>query len=464
MFKYLLKSLSKALFFFGNKTTLSISQERTKNTMIHIFFSLFLKALNIAINFLLVPLTIGFVGLEQYGIWLAISSIFTWFSLFDLGLGHGLRNKLCESLANENIKLSKIYVSTTYALVSFISVVVFIVFLFVNVFVDWSIILNVSNEFSNDLRFLFIILLSFFSLQLVLRLITTILFANQKPSIPPLIYLTGNIISLILLFIVKETANGDLITISLIMGVPLFLVTLLSNFFFFQKKYFNIKPSINFIKKKYFTKIGKLGVNFFILQLEVIIIFQMTNFLIIKFFSAEEVVIYNLAFKYFSVIQILFAIMMNVYWSAITEALEKKDFDWIISTVSRMKKIWFFLLFFGVAMLFFANKFYLLWVGPNIKIPFIVSLACYLSALILSWNSIYEYFLNGAGKIRVTIITATISLILYAPIAYLYVNFFELGISGLIFAISSVQLINAFITPLQYSKIIKNEATGIWNK
>ena len=464
MYKYLLESLSKALIFFDNKSALSSNQERTKNTMIHIFFSLFLKAINIAVNFLLVPMSIGFIGSEKYGIWLAISSIFTWFSLFDLGFGHGLRNKLTESLANENIKLSKIYVSTTYAIVSVISVVVFLVLLVVNALVDWSSILNVSIEFSNDLSFLFIILLSFFSLQLVLRLITTILFAKQKPSIPPLIFLIGNIISLILLFIVKEKANGDLITISLIMGAPSILILILSNFFFFHKKYFNIKPSINFIKKKYFTKIGKLGVNFFILQLEVIIIFQMVNFLIIKFFSADEVVIYNLAFKYFSVIQILFAIMMNVYWSAITEALEKKDFDWIRSTVTRTKKIWLFLLFFGIAMLFLSNKFYLLWVGPNIKVPFIVSLACYLNALILSWNSIYEYFLNGAGKIRVTMITATISLILYAPIAYLYVNFFNLGISGLIFAIFSVQLINAFITPLQYFKIIKNEATGIWNK
>ena len=195
MYKYLLESLSKALIFFDNKSALSKNQERTKNTMIHIFFSLCLKAINIAVNFLLVPMSIGFIGSEKYGIWLAISSIFTWFSLFDLGFGHGLRNKLTESLANENIKLSKIYVSTTYAIVSVISVVVFLVLLFVNALVDWSSILNVSIEFSNDLSFLFIILLSFFSLQLVLRLITSILFAKQKPSIPPLIYLIGNIIS-----------------------------------------------------------------------------------------------------------------------------------------------------------------------------------------------------------------------------------------------------------------------------
>ena len=162
MYKYLLESLSKALIFFDNKSALSKNQERTKNTMIHIFFSLCLKAINIAVNFLLVPMSIGFIGSEKYGIWLAISSIFTWFSLFDLGFGHGLRNKLTESLANENIKLSKIYVSTTYAIVSVISVVVFLVLLFVNALVDWSSILNVSIEFSNDLSFLFIILLSFF--------------------------------------------------------------------------------------------------------------------------------------------------------------------------------------------------------------------------------------------------------------------------------------------------------------
>ena len=73
-----------------------------------------LQGISVLTSFLLVPLTIDYVSASEYGIWLTISSIIGWFALVDIGLGSGLRNKLAEALAKNDILLAKKYVSTTY--------------------------------------------------------------------------------------------------------------------------------------------------------------------------------------------------------------------------------------------------------------------------------------------------------------------------------------------------------------
>ena len=69
-----------------------------------------LQGIGLLTSYLLVPLTIDYVSSSQYGIWLTISSIVSWFALLDVGLGTGLRNKLTEALANGDTVLAKKYV------------------------------------------------------------------------------------------------------------------------------------------------------------------------------------------------------------------------------------------------------------------------------------------------------------------------------------------------------------------
>ena len=85
-----------------------------------------LKGGNVLVGLLLVPLTLHFVSSETYGIWLALSSIVAWFSFFDIGINNGLKNRLTEALAHQDMVLAKKYVSTTYALM----VLIFMVHIF----------------------------------------------------------------------------------------------------------------------------------------------------------------------------------------------------------------------------------------------------------------------------------------------------------------------------------------------
>ena len=51
--------------------------------------SLFVKGCSIVISLLIVPLTLGYVSSDLYGIWLTLSSIMMWFNFFDIGFTLG---------------------------------------------------------------------------------------------------------------------------------------------------------------------------------------------------------------------------------------------------------------------------------------------------------------------------------------------------------------------------------------
>ena len=126
-------------------------EERTKRLKKNIVGSLGLKVMNILISLMVVPLTINYINPERYGIWLTLSSISAWLAYFDLGLGHGFRNRFAEAKANGDYQLAKSYVSTTYAILTLLFLGVFIITTIVNGFIDWSEILKVDVSLKSEL-------------------------------------------------------------------------------------------------------------------------------------------------------------------------------------------------------------------------------------------------------------------------------------------------------------------------
>src|SRR5690606_27501429 len=144
--------------------------------------SLLIKGASIAISFITLPITLNYVDSSTYGVWLTMSSIVGWIVFFDIGLTQGLRNRFAEAKAIGDEKLARIYVSTTYAILGIIFIGVWLIFLIVNSFLDWSKILNVSESMRPDVTSLALIVFTYFCISFVFRIITTILRADQYPA------------------------------------------------------------------------------------------------------------------------------------------------------------------------------------------------------------------------------------------------------------------------------------------
>ena len=108
------------------------------------------------------PLVLNYVNSAQYGIWLTLSSIVGWFSFFDIGLTQGLRNKFAEALARGDHNAAQIFVSTTYAILGIVFFGVWLLFLIVNNFLDWSSILKVPKEMQSEVSILAMMVLYIF--------------------------------------------------------------------------------------------------------------------------------------------------------------------------------------------------------------------------------------------------------------------------------------------------------------
>ncbi len=430
----------------------------------HIFFLFILHAFNLGLTLLLVPVTLKVLNPSEYGIWLTLTSITVWIVSLDFGLGNGLRNRLAEALAKEDSRLAKTFVSTAYAYLSVLVAAFYLIFLLVNPFLSWRDILNISPDISVDIHQVAFIVFSFFFLNFILKLVTVIAIADQKPAVNGLLTLFINLLTVSGLYLLADTSYGNLLYVGAISTAVPALVYILASLRFFTSEYRDIRPSLKFISPRYSKSLLSLGFRFFIIQISALIIFATDNVIITQIFSPSEVTVYNVAYKYFTIISLVFGVILTPFWSAFTDAFTRNEMDWIRKVTGKLIYIWGLAIIAVLVMTIISQPFYRFWVGTEIKVPFILSIFMGIFVIISMWNNIFAYFLNGVGKIQLQLYSAVLTGILNIPLSILFARYLELGISGVILA-TIVCLMPAMIwAPLQYHKIIHGKAQGIWNR
>ena len=441
---------------------------RTLKAKKNIIASLFIKGMSIVIGFLMVRITLDYLDKTNYGIWLTISSFLTWFTFFEVGLGSGLKNKLAESLASKDYKLGKIYVSTTYAILSIIVLVVYSLFIIINQFLDWSVILNTDRSLSKELNLLALIVFSFFFLRFVIKLIGVVLQADQRPAISNMFGPIGNLISLIVIYILTKTTDSSLIYIGFTLSVVPVVVLIIASIYFYNSDYKKIAPSIKFIQFKYAKDLLHLGVKFFLIQISALVLFQTSNIIISQFFGPAEVTPYNIAYKYFSMVNMLFTIIITPFWAAFTEAWVKKDINWIKNQINKLIMIWGLLALLSIIMLIFSEQFFNVWIGEEnmktISIPFILKLFLVIYFLSFTFGGVFNMFINGVSKIKLQGYILLGGAFLFVPLVLLFIKVFHWGIESVVIASIIANIYSPLIAPIQYYKLINNKAVGIWNE
>lgn len=444
------------------KNRLKTGHDRSIKAKKNIMASFLLKGLSIPISLVVVPLTINYINPTRYGIWLTMSSIVGWFSFFDIGFGNGLRNKFAESLAKEKHEEARIYVSTTYAILSIIIFIALILFVCINPFLNWPKILNTPSGMAGELSWLAFIIFTFFCLQFVLKLISTVITANQQPAKASVFSFFGNFISLLVIFILTKTTSGNLIYLAIAANVIPVIVLIALSFWYYTHEYRQYAPSLKYVNFSYARDLMSIGLKFFIIQIAFVILYQTDNIIIAQLFGPAQVTPYNIAYKYFGIVPMVFGIIMVPFWSAFTEAWSKKDMAWIKNTMGKLQVLWIGLSIVCVIMLFSAEFIYKLWVGKEIIIPFSISISIALYVIINAWNAIYSTFLNGIGKIKLQLYASIWGMILNVPLA-IYLGKI-MGVGGVILSSVLLGSINMIWGIIQYNKIINNRASGIWGQ
>ncbi len=439
-----------------------IGRHRSQLIKKNIIVSGIFKGADTLVYLLLVPLTLGYLNPYEYGIWLTLNSILGWINSFDVGLGNGLRNKLAEALAKDDLLMARKYVSTTICLLIAIVLVLFCVGTLIINAVDWYQLLNVEIGAVSSLSEIITVSYLFFCLNFVLKVVGNVFQALQLPSVMYIMNFVGHLLSLVIIYILKLTIPGSLFIVAIVYSaMPPFVYAIAYPVTFFH--YFKyLAPTYKLFDRNCVKELFNLSVIFFLLQMASVILFSLSNLIISNLFGPTEVTPYNIVQRYYSVIPMLTSIVIAPMWSAATDAYTRGDYAWIRSVNMKLNLMLVGVILLMTFMTIISSWVYNMWIGDAVAIPIKLSIWMAVYNFILMWSQSYSYILNGMGKLKLQAINTIIVAALFYPIVhYLGTQYMVVGV---IVGMCIVNLSGALINTAQYYLVINHRAKGVWNK
>ena len=440
---------------------LSGQNQRTALIRKNIFASFFIKAWMGVVQLLMVPLTLHCLGVYENGIWLTISSMLIWVDNLDIGLGNGLRNKLAEYLAVGNREKARQAVSSTF----FMLLALFVPFtIFVNLWIwtaDTYAFFNVDPAVVGNFNTVLCVAAVLVCSTFVFKFIGNFYMALQMPAVNNLLIAAGQTLSLAGTLAVYLSGSRSLLLIALVNTLSPFLVYLASYPITFFRKYAFLRPSIRCVDVRSMIDLASMGVKFFVLQVSGIILFMTTNIIISRFFSPEMVTPYQIAYRYFSLLLLFFSIICVPYWSATTDAYKRGDFDWIRRAGRTLNRVTAGIVLLALVLVLISRPIYKVWIGDAEAVPLGITVGVALYILTLVVSTRYSYILNGFGALRLQLIMTVTAAVVYIPLAVLVCRWSP-RMESLLVVMCAVNLPGLVVNVVQYRKILRRTASGIW--
>ena len=444
----------------NNKT---VSSSRSSLLQKNIFASFVIKGWSALIVLLLVPATLHCLGEYKNGIWLTISSLLLWIDNMDIGLGNGLRNKIAEYMAHDEFERTRSLISSTFAMLTCMIVPVLLILLLLIALTDPYWIFNASPSKVDHLDQVLMATVTLVCTSFIFKLIGNFYMGMQLPAVSNLLIALGQTLALIGTYIVLWSGSHSLMLIALVNTVSPLIIYLLAFPYTFLYKYPHLCPSLKLIKLKEAKAVIHMGVQFFIMQISSVVLFMTSNILISNLFSPTMVTPYQITYRYFSILLVIFTVICMPFWNATTDAYQKNDIAWIRNATKKLRLMTVGILICLIVMIALSDIVYAIWIDQQtvIDLKMSIMMAAYIFILIYSMR--YSYFINGIGKLRLQLIFTTAAAVLFIPLAYLTTQWTH-SIIWFMIVMCLVNIPGLIVNRIQFYKLINGKANGIWMK
>lgn len=422
-----------------------------KNLFKNIGLNVILKPVTMILSLIYVPLIMGYLGEERYGVWATISSFVSWLSLCDIGIGNGMRNKLAESYAIGDKRRSKEIVSTAYFSLGVISAIIFVVYAIFGGIFDVSRLLNISLDGENVNNAILITVL-FVCINFVLSLANTVMYAVQKAAAASVCGALGHLNNIIFVLCIRNVIPASMTVAAILYGSSTAIANILLSIYI-KIKYKEIFPSVKFVRKSEVKSITTLGVGFFLGQVSSTIMNSTDNILISKFFGPAVVTPYSTEYKIFMMLIQVQGLIIMPMWSAFTEAKVRGDYKWIKEKMTKLNWLAVLLSFGVAAVVILLRPLTKIWLGRSLNFDnsTTVVMAVYIITYLFSSN--YSAMLCGLGEVKIYSSLAIFGCVINIPASIIFAK--NLGIVGIVLGtlISMIpQLIVYLITARRFYK------------
>jgi O-antigen/teichoic acid export membrane protein len=373
------------------------------------------KLVSVAAVLVTVPLTLGYLGSEQYGMWMTISSIALMLAFADLGIGNGVLNLIADAHGREDREMAKEAVSSGLFLLSLVGVACVAVFALVYTFVPWARVYNVTSAAAmaeaGPATAVFVVVLA---INIPLGVFQRIQLGYQRGFVNYAWQAAGSVFALGGAIVAVEMQASLPWLVLALTGGPLLAVALNGAVELGWVRPW-LRPAWGFVQRAVARRIFGLGLWFFLIQLGMTVGYATDYFVIAQVLGSAQVTQYAVPARLFSFIGVIVAMLVAPLWPAYGEAMAKGDVRWVRRTLART--LWVTLVLTAVpaaVLVVFGPQIVHLWVGDTVTPSYTLLAGMALFSLLSGIGATIAIFLNGASLLRVqavcTIVMSVVAL------------------------------------------------------
>jgi len=413
--------------------------------------------IGVLVTFSIVPMAIDYLGVEQYGLWVAVSSLIAMLSFANGGVANGLVNLVSQATGAHSTKALQPIVSTGYFIVLIIALFGAILFSSIYRFVPWEWVFGIADSRNmSQLSLLVLIVGLAFFLGMPFSVVGNIQRGFQKGDIEAFWTANGRILSLLFVYIAIQMELGVLgFAVAFVSGPILAAATNSINYFFIQKR--ELIPKFRFVSKAEAKSVLGISGLFFVLQITSAILMQSDNIIIANMLGPSFVTQYSISMQLFMLAPMLMSLFLAPLWPAYSEAFASRDNVWIKNVFIKSMKVTLLIgLPTSIILVLFGEDLIRLWIGKEIVVSIMLLIGCGVWMLMVLMGNTLSVLLNGLKIIKIQIVISIMAAVFNLIFSVVFISY--VGVEGAVYGsvvsyLVCVIIPYGFLMPVYFRKL-----------
>lgn len=441
---------------FDLKTESGRHLERYRLAALSMAANLFSKAAAIVLILLSVSLTVDYLSLERFGIWMLALSFVTMLSFLDLGIGNALTNHVAQRSAEDSRIVLRNTISGGLALLGMVGMGIGLLLLAISSLMPWGIFFqNGIGELSSEVRSTAMCFSLLFGLTIFTTGLQRVFSGMQLSFIAHLVSALAALLSCLALWIAAHFHQDIEILLLAVLGVQS-LVNLMLLPMLWRKGLFSTINIGSHLKGEFPFLYQNAGF-FLILQLGVMAGWGADNIIISSVLGVAQVAIFAIVQRLYQFVAQPFSLINGPLWGAYADADARGDKTFIRKTLKSSLLLTFFGTIILAAVLFVLHGWIIKkWTHGEIVVPYELIIACGIWTVLEATGNAFAMFLNGAGIVKRQMIVVCTFIVLVLPLKFVLTDFW--GLIGIPIATIIVYvIINAYFYGFLFFPDIKEK-------
>jgi O-antigen/teichoic acid export membrane protein len=364
----------------------------------------------LGVTLITIPLALGHLGTERYGVWVTITSVTALLTFADLGLGYGLMNIVSEANGRDDRSAAASAIASASVMLATIAGAATILVVVASSVVPWGAILNVRSETAvAEAGPASLVMLLCFAANIPLGLVVQTEYGYQRGYLASFFGVLGSIAGLAGLVVAVDLGAGLPWLVLALAGAPV-AANALNWLVFFQWTHPDLRPRWRLASRAAGARLLRTGWLFVVLQVAAGVASQGGVLVSAHLLGPDGAAEYSVVLRLFFIAPVFLTMMLVPLWPAYGEAIARGDAAWVRRTLLRSTT--------GavtaaglasVALFVFAADILRAWVGPYFHPPVTLLAGMGIWAVVSSALTSVAMLLNGGSAVRFQAAIATVS-------------------------------------------------------